>query len=81
VRREQLVKIDHLPLMLRVPSLPGDLPPGQRVHLSIESIDEFAPELTCRFLNLIGEAAPVVLADVLEAEAGDAEEAGEVEGQ
>ena len=40
VRREQLVKIDHLPLMLRVPSLPGDLPPGQRVHLSIESIDE-----------------------------------------
>jgi exoribonuclease-2 len=71
--------------MLRVPSLPGDLPPGQRVHLSIESIDEFAPELTCRFLNLIGVAAPVV-AEVIDgeedvAEVGDAEEAGEVEGQ
>jgi exoribonuclease-2 len=53
VRREQLVKIDHSPLMLRVPSLPADLLPGQRVRLSIENIDLLAPELTCRFLSLM----------------------------
>ena len=55
VRREQLVKIDHLPLMLRVPSLPADLAPGQRVSLSIESIDLLQPEVTCRFHSLLGE--------------------------
>ena len=55
VRREQLVKLDHLPLMLRVPSLPADLAPGQRVHLAIEEIDLLGPELTCRFLSLLGE--------------------------
>lgn len=50
VRREQLVKIDHLPLLLRVPSLPVDLTPGQRVRLAIESIDLLGPELACRHL-------------------------------
>ena len=59
VRREQLVKLDHLPLLLRVPSLPGDLLPGQRVHLAIDSIDLLAPELTCRFVRLLGEASPL----------------------
>ena len=56
VRREQLVKLDHLPLLLRVPSLPNDLAPGQRVHLAIESIDLLAPELTCRFVGLLAAA-------------------------
>lgn len=55
VRREQLVKLDHLPLLLRVPSLPADLPPGQRVHLAVEHIDLLAPEVACRFLALLGE--------------------------
>ena len=55
MRREQLVKLDHLPLMLRLPSLPADLAPGQRVHLAIEEIDLLGPELTCRFLSLLGE--------------------------
>jgi exoribonuclease-2 len=54
VRREQSVKLDHLPVLLRVPSLPGDLAAGQRVRLAIESIDLLAPEVTCRFLNLLG---------------------------
>jgi exoribonuclease-2 len=56
VRREQLVKIDHSPLLLRVPSLPADLLPGQRVRLSIEQIDLLVPELTCRFLSLVDVA-------------------------
>src|SRR5574343_398386 len=58
VRREQLVKLDHLPLMLRVPSLPADLAPGQRVHLAVERIDLLAPEGACRFFGLRGEAEP-----------------------
>jgi exoribonuclease-2 len=55
VRREQLVKLDHLPLMLRVPSLPTDLQPGQRVHLAIEACDLLAPEVSCRFISLLGD--------------------------
>jgi exoribonuclease-2 len=54
VRREQSVKLDHLPVLLRVPSLPADLAPGQRVRLALENIDLLAPELACRFLNLLG---------------------------
>lgn len=54
VRREQSVKLDHLPVLLRVPSLPADLAPGQRVRLGLENIDLLAPELVCRFLNLLG---------------------------
>ena len=55
VRREQLVKLDHLPLMLRVPSLPTDLQPGQRVHLAVEACDLLAPEVSCRFISLLGD--------------------------
>jgi exoribonuclease-2 len=54
VRREQSVKLDHLPVLLRVPSLPADLASGQRVRLAVENIDLLAPELSCRFLNLLG---------------------------
>jgi exoribonuclease-2 len=59
VRREQLVKLDHLPLLLRVPSLPADLAPATRVRLAVESIDLLAPELACRFIGLLasGDAA------------------------
>lgn len=53
VRREQLVKLDHLPLLLRIPSLPSELTPGQRVHLNIENIDLLAPDLSCRFVSLL----------------------------
>ena len=66
VRREQLVKLDHLPLMLRVPSLPGELPPGQRIHLVIESIDLLAPDLTCRFLGLTDETNMAEVAEKIE---------------
>lgn len=55
VRREQLVKLDHLPLMLRCPSLPADLPPARRVRLRVESIDLLAPEVNCRFLELLDD--------------------------
>ena len=57
VRREQLAKLDHLPLMLRVPSLPADLAPGTRVRLAIESIDLLAPEVSCRFIAQLDAAS------------------------
>ena len=53
VRREQLVKLDHLPLLLRIASLPADLLPGQQVLLAIDTLDLLGPELTCRFVEIL----------------------------
>ena len=69
LRREQSVKLDHLPVLLRVPSIPSDLLPGQRIRLAVESIDLLAPEITCRFLNLLGESDAAEVAE--EAEEGE----------
>ena len=60
VRRDQSVKLDHLPLLLRVPSLPGDLAPGTRVRLAVETIDLLGPEVACRYLGILGDAAAPV---------------------
>ncbi len=56
VRRENLVKLDALPLVLRVPSLP-ELKPGQRVLLALESWDELSLEIDCRYLETLPETA------------------------
>lgn len=75
VRREQMVKLDHLPLMLRVPSLPECLP-GQRVELAVESMDLFTLELACRFQTLL--AGPISQGDAGAPAATEAtEDAGE----
>jgi exoribonuclease-2 len=68
VRREQLVKLDHLPLLLRVPSLPPGLLPGARVQLAVEAIDLLAPEVSCRFSELLaaGSADAATFADELD---------------
>ncbi|MBI2308041.1 MAG: RNB domain-containing ribonuclease [Rhodocyclales bacterium] len=58
VRRESLVKLDHLPLLQRVPSLP-ELPPGQRVLLTIGEMDELTLEFDCRHLETLGAAETV----------------------
>ncbi len=63
VRREQSVKLDHLPLLLRVPSLPADLSPGQRVFLSVADMDLLSLELDCRYLSTLAEADPEDAAD------------------
>lgn len=64
VRREQSVKLDHLPLLLRVPSLPADITPGTRVRLSIGDMDLLSLDLECRYLEHL---------DVAEAETPDPE--------
>ena len=66
VRREQSIKLDHLPLLLRVPSLPSDLVAGQRVRLAFENLDLLALEVSCRFVSLLGDNN---LADATEEEA------------
>ena len=52
VRRENLVKIDHLPIIQRVPSLP-ELPLGQTVRLRVEACDELDLALLCRFVETL----------------------------
>ena len=55
VRREQQVKLDHLPLLLRMPSLPADVGTGRRVRLAVDSIDLLGPEIGCRYLCVMDE--------------------------
>ena len=54
VRRENLVKLDHLPIVLRVPSIP-DLKPGSRIRLGIEAVDPLTLDLACRYAETLGE--------------------------
>ena len=53
VLRENLVRLDGLPLATRVPSLPA-MEPGSRVRLAIESVDLLERTLACRYA---GEAS------------------------
>ncbi|MFA4968477.1 MAG: RNB domain-containing ribonuclease, partial [Sulfuritalea sp.] len=56
VLRESLARLDAIPLVLRVPSLP-ELPRGARVQLSIDGIDLLEAELRPRYLELAPELA------------------------
>lgn len=57
VVKESLVRVDGIPLLLRVPSLPA-LDTGVRVTLQTESIDLLAAEVRARFVELLGSAGP-----------------------
>jgi exoribonuclease-2 len=52
IRRDNLCKLDRLPLILRVPSVP-ELRMGQRVRLSIEAIDFLTLEISCRYVETL----------------------------
>ncbi|MDK9701643.1 MAG: RNB domain-containing ribonuclease [Sulfuritalea sp.] len=56
VLRESLVRLEAIPLVLRVPSAP-ELPRGARVRLGIEGIDLLEAELRARYLELAPELA------------------------
>ena len=64
VRREQQVRLDHLPLLLRVPSLPADIGTGRRVRLAVDAIDLLGPEVSCRYVDVMDE----VLAEAIDEE-------------
>jgi len=55
IGRENLARLDHLPLVQRVPSAP-ELKPGQRIRLRIESIDYLTLALGCRYLETVAVA-------------------------
>ena len=56
VLREDLVRIDRIPLVVRVPSLPP-LAPGKRVELAISAIDLLELTLHCEFKRQTDEIA------------------------
>ena len=56
VLREELVRIDRIPLVVRVPSLPP-LAPGKRVELAISDIDLIELTLHCEFKRQTDEIA------------------------
>lgn len=57
VIRENLLRLDRLPLVQRVPSLP-ECAPGTRVALAVESVDLLATEVSLRFAELLGSDSP-----------------------
>lgn len=56
LRREGMVKLDHLPLVMNLPSLPPGLPAGTHVRLSVGVRDELALEVQLRYLETLGDA-------------------------
>jgi exoribonuclease II len=54
VLRENLVRIDNLPLVVRVPSLP-DLLPGERVRLALATPDLIESSVACSWRATLGQ--------------------------
>ncbi len=61
VLRENLVRLEGLPLTLRVPSLPV-LDAGTRVRLAIENIDLLERSVACVYVETLGSAGGAALA-------------------
>ncbi len=57
VVRENLIKLQHIPLFVRAPSLP-DLHPGTEVEVEVSQIDLFELTLSCRFVRKITRNSP-----------------------
>jgi exoribonuclease-2 len=56
IARENLVKLDPIPLMVRVPSLP-DLPPMSRVEVQVGEIDLIDLTVACQYRARLAQAA------------------------
>jgi exoribonuclease-2 len=59
VWRENLVRLDIVPYITKVYSLP-ELPAGSRVRLQIKRVDTLLMELDTRFLQVEAEATPQI---------------------
>ena len=74
LRREGLVKVDHLPLVGDCPSLPPGLAAGTHVRLSVGERDELTLEVSLRYVDTLGDAIEVEeLPEELEAPAEGAD--------
>ncbi len=56
VIREGLVRVEGIPLVIRVPSLPAEVTAGKRIQLQITAIDELELELKTRYQGELPEA-------------------------
>jgi exoribonuclease-2 len=63
VWRENLVRLERLPYMTKVHSLPATKP-GSKVRLAIQKIDTLLMELECKFLGVIEEVSSAAGDDV-----------------
>jgi exoribonuclease II len=59
VWRENLVRLDNLPYMTKVHSLP-ELKAGTKVHLEVKKIDTLMMELDCKFVGAVEVVTEVV---------------------
>jgi exoribonuclease II len=62
VWRENLVRLENLPYMTKVHSLP-ELKAGTKVHLEVKKIDTLMMELDCKFVGAVEVATEVVEAE------------------
>jgi exoribonuclease-2 len=58
VLRENLVRVEGLPLYVRVASLPEDAAPGTRVRLAVEGVDLLERAVALVFRETLGGGAP-----------------------
>ena len=65
VLRENLVRLEGLPLAARVPSMP-ELAMGTRVRLTVKSVDLLERSLTLAYGETLGESADLVQDGTLE---------------
>jgi exoribonuclease-2 len=64
VLRDNLVRLEAIPLVMKVPSLPLQLP-GTRVRLEIEGSDLLDVDIRARYLETLGEPDPEEVGDPL----------------
>jgi exoribonuclease-2 len=57
VLRENLVRLDGLPLVARIASLP-EMPPGTRVRLEIQAVDLLERTLAATYRETLGSGSP-----------------------
>ncbi|HWD15180.1 MAG TPA: hypothetical protein VG865_01090 [Casimicrobiaceae bacterium] len=62
VIRENLVRFERLPIVMRLPDMPNQEPQA-RVRVAIGRIDLLAPSLEARFAGRIEKAAPAARED------------------
>jgi exoribonuclease II len=60
VLRESLVRLENIPLIFKVPSMPT-LPPGTRVQLAIDSTDLIDVEVRATYLETLAESSGGVI--------------------
>lgn len=57
VIRDSLVRFERIPLVVRVPSVPGDLPRDTRIEIAVTGMDLYDLEVTCEFRGTVMVAA------------------------